>query len=295
MKSCAQIAAVVLAVIISGIIVHNEGPTSPKHAPVSKTKLFPAVKSYLGFDRNDYPGDAALPYLRKTFSFSGYWLNQPPGETSNTWKGKRRILLSNGFGFLVLFNGRLEKELESESRAGLVATKDASAAVAAAKEEGFPLGTVIFLDQEKGGRLTAKQRAYVFSWADDVTALGYRVGIYCSGIPAVEGGGEAIVTANDVKEHSGGRKFVYFVYNDACPPSPGCDLAKIPPPPSASGVSFANVWQLAQSPRRSDFTARCAAAYSPDGNCYAPSIPGKVQVYLDLDSATSPDPSGGRD
>jgi hypothetical protein len=34
--------------------------------------------TYLGFDRNDYPGDANLHVLRQTFSFTGYWLNNPP-------------------------------------------------------------------------------------------------------------------------------------------------------------------------------------------------------------------------
>ena len=45
--------------------------------------------AYLGFDRNDYPGDANLRILRHTFSFVGYWLNVPPGAAYNTWAGKR--------------------------------------------------------------------------------------------------------------------------------------------------------------------------------------------------------------
>src|SRR5579872_1837179 len=74
-------------------------------APVGIQATEPArasSRSYLGFDRNIYPGDAALKLLRQTFSFSGYWLNTPPNETSNTWQGKREVLASNGFGFLVL-------------------------------------------------------------------------------------------------------------------------------------------------------------------------------------------------
>src|SRR5258708_11828586 len=39
--------------------------------------------AYLGFDRNDYPDDATLPILRKSFSFIGYLLTSPPSETSN--------------------------------------------------------------------------------------------------------------------------------------------------------------------------------------------------------------------
>src|SRR6266496_4577387 len=61
-----------------------------------------AQSSYLGFDRNDYPGDENLPILRRTFSYAGYWLNNPPGAKANTWAGKRHALGSAGFGFLVL-------------------------------------------------------------------------------------------------------------------------------------------------------------------------------------------------
>jgi len=44
-----------------------------------------APQTYLGFDANDYPGDATLPDLRRTFTFSGYWLNVPPGAKTNPW------------------------------------------------------------------------------------------------------------------------------------------------------------------------------------------------------------------
>src|SRR5271170_2065869 len=56
-------------------------------------------KSYPGFDRNDYPSDAALPALRKTFRYTGYWLNNPQGESRNSWVGKRAMLRQFGFGF----------------------------------------------------------------------------------------------------------------------------------------------------------------------------------------------------
>src|SRR5664279_2498103 len=62
--------------------------------------------TFLGMDRNDYPADANLQALRKTFAFSGYWLNNPPGAVRNTWAGKRTQLTAMGYGFLLLFNGR---------------------------------------------------------------------------------------------------------------------------------------------------------------------------------------------
>src|SRR5260370_34965415 len=75
------------------------------------------ASSFLGFDRNEYPGDQNLKYLRATFSYAGYWLNNPPGTSANTWPGKRAKLEAAGFGFLVLFNGLLYRDVGSVARA----------------------------------------------------------------------------------------------------------------------------------------------------------------------------------
>jgi hypothetical protein len=253
-----------------------------------------AQRTYLGFDRNDYPGDGVLEMLRKTFSFSGYWLNAPPGEASNNWHGKREILSSNGFGFLVLFNGRLDREIKPRSNANVLGASDAAAAVEAARKEGFPGGAIIFLDQEEGGRMLPEQRSYAYAWVDGVNMAGFRAGIYCSGIPVKEAGGTIIITANDLRDNDDGRKIIFFVYNDVCAPSMGCDFPGSPPSPSQSGVPFAAIWQFAQSPRRRALTASCPSHYDPDGNCYAPLQQRTDRVHLDVDSATSPDPSSGR-
>jgi len=250
--------------------------------------------AYLGFDRNDYPGDANLKLLRQTFSYAGFWLNQPPGEKTNTWAGKRQALQSAGFGFLVLFNGRLYSQLRTLSRAGRLGGSDAHAAVALARREGFPAGTIIFLDQEEGGRMLPAQKAYIYAWADGVAAAGFRAGIYCSGIAAKEDGGASVVTAQDVRQDSGGRKIAYWVANDACPPSPGCAFPKSPSSPSQSGIDFAEVWQYAQSPKRPDVAASCPANYDRDGSCYPPGIDRALHLHVDLNTAASSDPSHGR-
>ena len=247
-----------------------------------------AQSAYLGFDRNDYPGDASLPALRQTFAYTGYWLNAPPGATSNSWTGKRSALRSAGFGFLVLFNGRLYKDLKRDPSA--LGQKDGLAAVEAAKREGFPSGTIIFLDIEEGGRMLPEQKTYIYRWVDEVTDRGFRAGVYCSGIPAKEGK-SSVVTAEDIRANAAGREITYWVTNDVCPPSPGCALSK--PAPSVSGVSFAEIWQFAQSPRRKDF-ARMCRNYSPDGNCYPPGIAPSTHLHVDVNTAKTPDPSGGR-
>jgi len=247
--------------------------------------------AYLGFDRNDYPGDANLKTLRQTFSYTGYWLNNPPGAKSNSWAGHRAAVESAGFGFLVLFNGRLYAQLKTVANAKRLGQSDAHAAAAAAQREGFPRATVIFLDQEQGGRMLPEQKAYIYAWVDGIMAAGFRAGIYCSGIPAPDD--ENVVTAEDIRQSAGSRDITYWAINDACPPAPGCSFAQHPPSPAQSGVSFAEVWQFAQSPQRKDVAARCSN-YSRDGNCYPPGTTAAQALHIDVNSATSPDPSHGR-
>lgn len=244
--------------------------------------------SYLGFDSNTYPGDANLKVLRETFFYAGYWLNPPPDAKKNTWVGHRAAVESAGFGFLVLFNGRLYKELKTVVRANALGKSDAQAAVAAAKREGFPAGTIIFLDQEQGGRMLPEQKAYIYSWIDGVNSAGFGTGIYCSGMAAADDGG--VITAQDICKNAGERKITYWVTNDACPPSPGCAFPRKSPSPTESGISFAEVWQYAQSPKRAE-AAGCLKNYDRDGSCYAPGV---KRFDVDVNAASSADPSRGR-
>jgi hypothetical protein len=257
---------------------------------------------FTGFDRNGYPGDAALPALRKSFFYTGYWLNNPPGTRQNGWTGKRALLKQNGFGFLVLFNGRTDAELRGVDAAA-IGTADGKAAVAAAGREGFPAHVLIFLDQEEGGRLLPEQAAYLFAWADAVRAGGARAGIYCSGIDVPDGGG-TIDTARDIVERERAKnsprgkdaeQLRLWIANDQCPPSPGCSmaapkLAALSPEIAADTI----VWQYAQSPRRPQFSAGCPANDAPDGMCYAPGLAHGANTFVDLDTADSDDPSEGR-
>jgi hypothetical protein len=259
-----------------------------------------AQSAYLGFDRNAYPGDADLKALHETFSYTGYWLNHPPGEKTNSWTGHRAAVASAGFGFLVLFNGRLYAELKPVAKATRLGQSDAQAAAAAARREGFPAHTIIFLDQEQGGRMLPEQKAYIYAWVDGVTAAGFRAGIYCSGVPAADDGN--VVTAEDlhqddlhqqdIRANAARRHIVYWVTNEACPPAPGCAFPQHAPSPAESGVPFAEVWQYAQSPRTP--TAAHCTNYNPDGDCIAPKILPAERLHIDVNTATSPDPSQGR-
>lgn len=254
--------------------------------------LWAQKASYLGFDRNHYPGTVNLKALRQTFSYAGYWLNNPPGEKANTWAGHRAEVESAGFGFLVLFNGRLYSDLKTVANAKRLGQSDARTAVAAARREGFPLRTIIFLDQEQGGRMLPEQKAYILAWVDVVRAAGFRPGIYCSGQPSPDE--EHVVTAEDIRQSAGSRQITYWSIDDSCPPSPGCTFTSNPPSPAESGVGFSEVWQFAQSPRRTDVAGHCTN-YNADGNCYPPGIDRAQHLHVDLNSAFSADPSQGRD
>jgi hypothetical protein len=250
--------------------------------------------AYFGFDRNIYPGDDAMKALRRDFAFSGYWLSAPPGEKASTWNGKREFMRSLGFGFLVLYQGRAERELKDAKIAYGLGEADAKATAVAAKREGFPSNTIVFLDIEEGGRLSPAYHSYIQGWLWSLTQVGYQGGFYCSAIPVKEDASTTITTADDIINSLAhkSRAFTIWAYNDACPPSPGCALPAKPPSPELSGNSIAAIWQYTQSPRRMEFSAHCAPGYHTDGNCYAPGDTAHAW-FLDVNSATSPDPSKG--
>jgi len=287
---------------------HAADPVTPtaSSSPANPTPAAEATGAvaggFRGFDSNDYPGDANMATLHKTFAFAGYWLTNPPGENANTWTGKRAVLRQQGWGFLALANGRLDNDILKAQKSGTspaeLARKDAAVAIAAARSEGFPPHTIIFLDQEEGGILLEEQAAYLLAWTEAVASSDYRPGVYASGQPVPNGPGQTITTIEDIRAHvikNHLHPIAMFDAQDACPPAPGCTVnAK---PLSSAGVITLSpggdliAWQYSQSPRRPELTRACASTYAADGNCYAPGVP---TVLLDMDLASSADPSHDR-
>jgi hypothetical protein len=256
------------------------------------------VGEFVGFDRNIYPGDDRMIDLHQQFAFVGYWLTVPPGEKENTWMGRRAGLAHMGYGFLVLANGRLDADIvKAKGTAQALGKRDAAEAIAAADREGFPDQTILFLDQEEGGRLLPEQSAYFFAWTEAVAASKFRPGAYLSGQAsddgvAADGHKLTTTTAKDVREQIAARHLhpvALWVAQDTCPPAPGCTLQA--PHVKESGTLDAAVWQYAQSPRRPELTRTCAKTYAKDGSCYAGV---STDLAIDLDVADSADPSHGR-
>jgi hypothetical protein len=247
-------------------------------------------RSYFGFDKDRYPGDDLLRALHKTFAFTGYWLNNPPGMQANPWAGKRAVVRAAGFGFLLVFNGRVDAKLQHADAAAL-GRADGADAIAAAGREGFPAGAVIFLDQEEGGALLPEQAAYIEAWIAAVRSGGFGAGVYASGVP-VAAGAQKISTAQDVAARFPGVKL--WVWDDRCPPAPGCVPEEGKLHPEQSSAAKALVWQYALSPRRPADTAACRQTYASDNQCYAPGLPHSDATFIDLNVSRSADPSLGR-
>ena len=238
------------------------------------------------------------------FSLHGLLAEHPSGRNARyvDWKAGDRAT-AYGFGFLVLFNGRPDAQLRRRDAAAL-GTADGKAAAAAAAREGFRKmsssfsirkraagccrnrtliclpGSMRFAAQVRGPEFTVRgstcQRAKVPST---------RLGTLWSRRPRGSNVREQKVRIQERRTCSFGlpttsarlRRVARLRLHR---------LAGVSTPPIAD---FVTVWQYAQSPFRSEFSASCRARPAPDGNCYATD----PKIFVDLNTARSPDPSDG--
>jgi hypothetical protein len=148
--------------------------------------------TYLGFDTNKYPGEAAMDAWKKSgkYDWVGYYL-EAPCHSDDSWSGKRARLTQSGWGMAVIYVGQQTwgKSIPVTTSTGNdCSTKlvnaaqgkvDARHAIDMAKREGFDQGTVIFLDVEAMSSVPRGMRDYYASWARTLIADGrYLPGIY---------------------------------------------------------------------------------------------------------------------
>jgi len=161
-------------------------------APVQLVKdVAQAVdKQYLGFDTNIYPGDRAMAVWAKdgTYDWVGYYL-EAPCHRDDSWTGKRDTLQQMGWGLAVVYVGQQSWSTTKKSKKGTTCsnkfltasegTKDAKDAIAKVINEGFPHGTVIFLDIEHMDKVPPAMPSYYKAWTKAVLADGrYQPGYY---------------------------------------------------------------------------------------------------------------------
>ena len=160
-----------------------------------------STASYAGFDTYAYPGDATMRAWRDegTYHWVGYYLPSPCHK-GRTWVGKRQALQDMGWGLAIVYvgqqtwgselnpvarrsSGKRSTRAVSDCQASYLSAargvQDANDAIAVARAEGFPKGTVVFLDVERMEIVPPAMRAYYKAWTERVLAEGtYVPGAY---------------------------------------------------------------------------------------------------------------------
>lgn len=191
---------------------------SPTTEAVRET-VAEARRGFLGFDTNIYPGDEAMRKWKagSPYEWVGYYL-PAPCHKDPSWSGKRERLEAMGWGIAVIYVGQQVWSgiprnpgityITRRVRAGGTARKpkyrtvresrrvaigecaaarvdqahgvrEADDAIAKTVAEGFPSGTVIYLDIERVEVMPQRMRDYYMAWTERVLADGrFHVGAY---------------------------------------------------------------------------------------------------------------------
>lgn len=210
------------------------------------TASAPAVAGvHPGFDTWVYPGDELLTAWREAspYRWIGYYLTSPC-HREESWQGRRAALERMGWGTAVLYVGQQAFEddpIENPGADSILCSRtlltpeqgrtDARDAIARARAEGFPAGTVVFLDVERMEAVPPEMHAYVGAWVAEITADGsYRPGIYAHRRNAPDLRAAALEA---VDGSSAGLAFWIA----------GGGTFSLRTPPSGAGLPYATIWQ----------------------------------------------------
>jgi hypothetical protein len=220
------------------------------------------MPGFAGFDRSDFPGAAAMSWLKQNtnLKWCGYYLAPAPSHSGASWMGERNALVGQGWGIAPIYVGQQVTGPGSHNPSlnqGGIDGQDTARLMTA---EGFNGGSCVYLDLENGPPLTPPLRDYVAGWVDAVKAGGFQPGVYCSHSLAEEI--HALRTA--------ARIWAFKVATTNLHPVPGTNFPD--DHPAGSGYTGAFAWQLGQ-------------------NCQITVPPAASSVLVvDLDSAVAADP-----
>jgi hypothetical protein len=225
--------------------------------------------AYPGFDIGVYPGDAALDAWQRPgspYHWVGVYL-AAPCHRDESWLGRLPRLKAHGWGTAVLYVGQQDwsqipdimspspnrvdrvSELSAISgqrsaavtcsaslltaSQGVLEGKDAADKTAA---EGFPAGSVIFLDVEYVTSTSTALRTYIDAWVSSVLSDGrYQPGIYMARSNAVP-----ISTTVRAAYAAAGRNHEPVFWVAGSSSSLGFSLDSRP---TDVGLDYASIWQ----------------------------------------------------
>jgi hypothetical protein len=198
-----------------------------------------------GFDKRDFPGLGPMEtWMRESpYVWVGYYL-QSPCYAGAAWTGNRAALQAQGWGLAPLYVGQQAPGAASTSNVAAgpdcgvkpLTTEqggiDGEQAVAIASGDGFPAGSVIFLDVERSDPLPTALTDYARGWITRVLSRGYVPGVYAHKLNA-----DAFSQIQRTAFAQAGVAATppFWVAN-----SVGFELGKTP---AQSGYSFATLWQ----------------------------------------------------
>ena len=153
--------------------------------------------SHLGFDTHSYPGERAMQAWRATYEWVGFYL-PAPCHKDDSWSGTRPALARMNYGVAVIYVGQqtwsdhkpLSRAQQAAAKAngaqclpefvsGARGLAEADDAIARTAAEGFPPGTIIYLDLERMDLVPERMRQYYREWTARVLADGrYVPGVY---------------------------------------------------------------------------------------------------------------------
>jgi hypothetical protein len=203
-----------------------------------------------GFDTRDYPGDAAMRgwFGASPYRWVGYYL-PAPCYTGSTWTGRRQTLHDIGWGFALLYVGEQDWRAMGRAEADAADVENprcssahltqergrahAEEAAAAAGTDGFPAGTVIFLDVERVESVSPELSTYVRAWVSRMLEEGrYTPGLYAHDINVED---LYAAVADEFARHQRTERPPLWVARPS-----GFDLRSAP---AESGYAAALIWQ----------------------------------------------------
>lgn len=142
---------------------------------------------HAGFDAADYPGLAAMQWLRahSNLRWCGYYLSPAPNlyPPAQSWRGRRQELAAH-WGLAPIYVGQQARLRVQDSFSAVLTLAqgliDGNQAADNARHDGFPTGTCLYLDWENGGALSDAAQQYTSAWCAAVHGRGFGAGVYCS-------------------------------------------------------------------------------------------------------------------
>ncbi len=203
-------------------------------------KLPNAAGAFLGFDCADYPGNAFMQdwWDNSPYQLAGYYLQAPCHQGFVPWSGSRMALVGIGWNLLVIYVGqqRAGGPCGQNTLTNAQGVADAIEAAQLTTNEGFAVGTYIYLDLETGNAFDNDLADYLSGWIPQILASGFGPGVYCSRNIAAD------VQASALAQYPAGvvaPPCRFWVFGDNNNRQFNRDTSL----PSDSGVPFADAWQ----------------------------------------------------